>query len=64
VGLTGTLGEQAGALPTHAMFALVVASSVNMTSPPATIVTLLAGSGLDPEPGPPSTASCSRRSFH
>src|SRR5580700_8114070 len=48
VALVGT-PEQAGAAPIHTTAAAVVASwSVNMTSPPAAIVTLLAGSGFDP----------------
>jgi hypothetical protein len=33
------------------MFAAVLALSVNMTSPPAAIVTVLAGDGFAPEPG-------------
>ncbi len=51
MGLTGTPDEQVGAVPVQAMFAAVLVLSVNMTSPPAAIVTMLAGSGLDPEPG-------------
>jgi hypothetical protein len=51
LGLTGTVGEQVGAMPVHAMFAGVLAVSLNMTSPPVAIVTMLAGAGFAPEPG-------------
>ncbi len=47
VGLTGTPDEQVGAESVQAMFAAVLALSVNTTSPPAAIVTRLAG---DAEP--------------
>src|SRR5665213_352360 len=41
---------QAGAEPIHTTAAAVVAWSVNLTSPPAAIVTFSAGAGFDPEP--------------
>ena len=58
VGLTGTPGEQAGAVPVHAMFAFVPVLSANTTSPPAAIVTLLAGVGFAPEPGVAQHGQC------
>src|SRR3984957_15490108 len=55
--------EQTGAEPVHETVAAVVALSANLTSPPAAIVTLLAGSGFDPEPGTAQQGQSGRTQF-